>query len=137
MENEVVEQVVQAHHDVTRHLEQSNARYKLDVDKYRRCKVFDEGDLVMVHLSKNRLPAGDHPKLGDRKFWPFRIAAKINDNVYKLELPPDLALSSTFNVKDLFEYFPPKASPSTIVDSGLEALMQGHISGHASLVSFC
>ncbi|GMN69913.1 hypothetical protein TIFTF001_038963 [Ficus carica] len=55
---EVAKQVVQTHRDVTRHLEQSNARYKLDIDKHRRCKVFDEGDLVMVNFSNNCLPAG-------------------------------------------------------------------------------
>ena len=115
---EIADQVVRTHCDVTQQLEQSNARYKLNADKHHRSKVFSEGDMVMVHLSKNHLPVGVHPKLGARKFGPFRVAAKINDNAYKLDLPPDLSISSTFNIRDLFEYHPPDASPSIIEDSG-------------------
>lgn len=71
----------------------------------------------MAHLSKNHLPGSVHPKLGARKFGLFRLATNINDNAYKLDLPPDLSISSTFNVRDLFEYYPPNASPSIIEDS--------------------
>ena len=88
--------------------------------------------MVMVHLSKKRLPDSVHPKLGARKFGPFRVAAKINDNAYKLDLPPDLPISSTFNVKDLFEYHPPDASPSIIEDSGTNLFSAGGSDAGAS-----
>ena len=35
---------------------------------------------------------------------PFKILAKINDNAYKLELPPEFGVSSTFNISDLRPY---------------------------------
>src|SRR5438128_5398095 len=35
---------------------------------------------------------------------PFRILEKINDNAYKLELPPDFGISPTFNISDLKPY---------------------------------
>jgi len=35
---------------------------------------------------------------------PFKIIEKINDNVYKLELPPEFRVSSTFNISDLKPY---------------------------------
>jgi hypothetical protein len=36
---------------------------------------------------------------------PFKILAKINDNAYKLELPPEFGVSPTFNISDLRPYF--------------------------------
>jgi hypothetical protein len=35
---------------------------------------------------------------------PFKILEKINDNVYKLELPPEFGVSPTFNISDLQPY---------------------------------
>jgi hypothetical protein len=35
---------------------------------------------------------------------PFKILAKINDNAYKLELPPEFRVSSIFNISYLRPY---------------------------------
>jgi hypothetical protein len=35
---------------------------------------------------------------------PFKILAKINDNAYKLELPPEFGVSPSFNISDLRAY---------------------------------
>jgi hypothetical protein len=35
---------------------------------------------------------------------PFKALEKINDNAYKLELPPEFVVSSTFNISDLKPY---------------------------------
>jgi hypothetical protein len=35
---------------------------------------------------------------------PFKILAKINDNTYKLELPPVFGVSPNFNISDLRPY---------------------------------
>jgi hypothetical protein len=35
---------------------------------------------------------------------PFKIVEKINDNAYKLELPPEFGVSPTFNISDLRPY---------------------------------
>ena len=43
---------------------------------------------------------------------PFRVLAKINDNAYKIELPKDFGVSTTFNVADLTPYFGPEESES-------------------------
>jgi hypothetical protein len=32
---------------------------------------------------------------------PFKILEKINDNAYKLELPPEFSVNPTFNILDL------------------------------------
>jgi hypothetical protein len=40
-----------------------------------------------------------------RAAGPFKILAKINDNAYKLELPPEFGVSHSFNISDLQPYF--------------------------------
>ena len=40
--------------------------------------------------------------LGTRS--PFKILEKINDNAYKLELPPEFEISPTLNISDLKPY---------------------------------
>jgi hypothetical protein len=35
---------------------------------------------------------------------PFKILEKINDNAYKLELPPEFEVSPTSNISDLQPY---------------------------------
>jgi hypothetical protein len=35
---------------------------------------------------------------------PFKVLEKINDNAYKLELPPEFGVSPTFNISDLKPY---------------------------------
>ena len=57
----------------------------------------------MAYLRKNRFP-GIRTKLQKRKYGPFRVAKKINDNAYILQLPNDWNISNTFNVSDLSEY---------------------------------
>jgi hypothetical protein len=34
----------------------------------------------------------------------FKILAKVNDNAYKLELPPEFGVSPSFNISDLRPY---------------------------------
>jgi hypothetical protein len=43
-------------------------------------------------------------KLMSRAAGPFKILAKINDNAYKLELPPEFGVSPSFNILDLRPY---------------------------------
>jgi hypothetical protein len=43
-------------------------------------------------------------KLIPRVDVPFKIIEKINDNAYKLELPPEFGVSPTFNISDLKPY---------------------------------
>ena len=39
-----------------------------------------------------------------RAAGPYKIIEKINDNAYKLELPPEFGVSPTFNIVDLKPY---------------------------------
>jgi hypothetical protein len=55
-------------------------------------------------LRKERFPDLRKSKLTPRADGPFKIIEKINDNAYKLELPPEFGVSPTFNISDLRPY---------------------------------
>ena len=67
--------------------------------------VFQLGDLVWVHLRKDRFPNERKSKLLPRAGGPFKVLARYNDNAYKVDIPRDkYNVSDTFNVKDLAKY---------------------------------
>jgi hypothetical protein len=55
-------------------------------------------------LRKDRFPELRKSKLMPRAAGPYKILEKINDNAYKLELPPEFRVSPTFNITDLKPY---------------------------------
>ncbi|KAJ4706620.1 Transposon Ty3-I Gag-Pol polyprotein [Melia azedarach] len=99
----MAEKIQKIQEEVRASLESANEKYKQDADQHRRQKVFQEGDLVMAYLRKIRFP-GIRSKLQNRKYGPFRVAGKINENAYVLQLPSEWNISNTFNVADLYEY---------------------------------
>lgn len=69
------------------------------------------GDLVWVHLSKEKFPKGRGGKIQPRADGPFQVLERINDNAYKIELPSHYNASTTFNVVDLSPFVPDKDDP--------------------------
>jgi len=68
--------------------------------------LFKPGDMVWVHLRKDRFPDLRRSKLGPRGAGPYKVLAKINDNAYSIDIPNDElgAVSNSFNVADLTPY---------------------------------
>jgi len=64
------------------------------------------GELVMVHISKDRVPAGTYSKLKPRNHGPFKILRRINDNIYVIDLPKEYNMSKSFNIFDIRKYYP-------------------------------
>jgi hypothetical protein len=59
---------------------------------------------VWLHLRKDHFPELRKSKLMPQADDPFKIHEKVNDNAYKLELPPNFGVSPTFNITDLTLY---------------------------------
>nr|GEZ97582.1 reverse transcriptase domain-containing protein [Tanacetum cinerariifolium] len=98
------EQIKELHWSVREQIIRHNERYKEHADKRRKQVLYREGDLVWIHLRKERFSAGRFGKLKPRGDGPFRVFKKINDNAYKIELPGHYNVSTTFNVADLSPY---------------------------------
>jgi hypothetical protein len=81
-----------------------NANYKISGDKGRKQLDFAPGDLVWLHLRKERFPDLRKSKLMPRADGPFKVLEKINENSYKLHLSIDFGVSPTFNITDLKPY---------------------------------
>ena len=92
--------------EVRQKLEATNAKYKKANDKKKREKIFNVGDLVLVYLRKERFLVSTYNKLKDKKYGPFQITKKINNNAFVVAFSPDMSISSTFNVADLYDYYP-------------------------------
>ena len=74
------------------HIEKTNATYKVRANKHRKKLEFNEGDLVWLHLRKERFPSRRKKKLMSRGNGSFKIIQKVGDNAYKFQLPVDMAI---------------------------------------------
>ncbi|GJY82760.1 putative CCCH-type zinc finger family protein [Tanacetum coccineum] len=116
------EQIKELHRSVQEQIIQHNKQYKEHTDKRRKQVLYWEGDLVWIHLCKDRFPAGRFGKLKPRGDGPFRVLKKINDNAYKIELPGHYNVSANFNVADLSPY---KGDSNDEPDSGSSLFQEG------------
>jgi hypothetical protein len=65
---------------------------------------FEEGDLVLAYLKKERFPKGTYNKLKLKNIGPCRILRKFSANAYEIELPDNIGISPIFNIVDLYPY---------------------------------
>jgi hypothetical protein len=92
-------------HETTKlNIKKMNEKYRIAASKGRKEVKLESGDLVWLHLRKERFPELTKSKLMSRATGPFKILAKIIDNTYKLELPPEFGVSPSFNILDLRPY---------------------------------
>ena len=90
------------------HDKQSKAKYKgiatkININKHPM--VFNIGDLVWLHLRKDRFTNKRKSKLRPQEDGPFKVLERYNNNAYKIDLPCDkYSVSDIFNIKDLSPY---------------------------------
>ncbi|KAL1203462.1 RNA-directed DNA polymerase-like protein [Cardamine amara subsp. amara] len=93
--------VKKLHQRVRDNLAKKTDQYKKQADKGRREITFEPGEWVWLHMRHERFPNQRKSKLSPRGDGPFRVLERVNNNAYKLELPGELNISTTFNVSDL------------------------------------
>jgi hypothetical protein len=86
--------ILRMHETTKLNIEKMDEKYRITASKGRKEAKLEPGDLVWLHLRKER----------SRVASPFKILAKINDNAYKLELPPEFGVSPSFNISDWRPY---------------------------------
>jgi hypothetical protein len=92
-------------HETTKgNIEHMYAKNKISGDKGTKQLDFEPGDLVWLHLRKERFPDLRKSKLMPTADGSFNVLEKINENAYKLDLPADFGVSPTFNIADLMPY---------------------------------
>jgi hypothetical protein len=97
--------IKQLHAETRKNIEKKSAQYAKHANKGKKKVTIQPGDLVLLHLRKDRFPQQRKSKLSPRGDGPFKVLQKINDNAYKIELPPEYSnVSTTFNVKDLLPF---------------------------------
>jgi hypothetical protein len=103
-------------HEKTKEAIELKAVHKAaSMNKHRKKVLFEPGDLVWIHLRKERFPDQRKSKLIPRGDGPFCVLAKINDNAYKIDLPPSYGVNNTFNFADLLPYTSKDTSESRTI----------------------
>jgi hypothetical protein len=92
------------HETTKQNIEKLNEKYRIAGSKGRKEIKLEPGDLVWLHLRNDHFLELQKSKLMSRAAGPFKVLEKINDNAYRLELPADFGVSSTFNISDLHPY---------------------------------
>jgi hypothetical protein len=96
--------ILKMHETTKLNIEKMNEKYRIAGSKCRKEVKLEPGDLVWLHLKKERFPDVRKSKLMCCADGPFKILEKINDNAYELELPPEFGVGPTFNILDLWPY---------------------------------
>ena len=99
-----VQEIQELHKKIKDKIEQSNASYQAQANKHRKQFIFNLGDLVWVHLRKERFPSKRKSELMPRADGPFEVLERTNNNAYNINLPREYGVSTTFNVANLSPY---------------------------------
>jgi len=96
--------VKKMHERIKEQIQQQTEKYTKHNNKGKREIIFEEGDLVWLHLRKDRFPTKRKSKLSPRGDRPFQVLKRINNNAYILDLPEEYGVHHTLNVVDLIPF---------------------------------
>ncbi|XP_074314198.1 uncharacterized protein LOC141649405 [Silene latifolia] len=100
-----VEQMRHLHDQVRKQIEKANEQAKKNSKPTKGRKEFQPGDLVWVHMRKERFPGKRKNKLMPRADGPFEVTKRVGTNAYKVDLPGEYGVHGTFNIGDLSRYY--------------------------------
>jgi hypothetical protein len=104
---DLIKQMETIHKQVHENIEETNRKYKLKVDKhFKQRAAIKEGDLVWIHVRKERFPQLRKNKLMPRVIGPFPVLQQYGNNAFEVQLPAEYNISSTFNIGDLTLFEP-------------------------------
>jgi hypothetical protein len=72
------------HVETRKNIEKKSAEYAKKANKGKKKVKFQPGDLVWLHLRKDRFPQQQKSKLSPQGDGPFKVLQQINDNVTNL-----------------------------------------------------
>jgi len=96
-----VKYVKRFHDQVKAQIAKKNESYAKQANKNRKEVVLEPGDWVCVHMKNERFYKQRNSKLQPRGDGPFQVLERINDNAYKIDIPGEYGVGSSFNVADL------------------------------------
>jgi len=94
-------------------IEKMTKLYEKHANKGRKKMLFELGDLVWMHLRKDRFPEQRKSKLQPRADGPFKVLRKINDNAYEIDLSSTYGVSTNFIDSDLSPFYGLEESRTT------------------------
>jgi len=123
-----IKEIQKLHEQVKQKIENSSLTYQAQANKHRKKVVFQPGNLVWIHLTKDSFPTKRKGKLMPRSEGPFEVFERVNDNAYMIDLPSDYNVSATFNVS----YLSPYLHDTNQVDWRTNLLQKGEDDGGLS-----
>lgn len=94
------------------HLNRANQHMKIQADKRRSERVFQEGDWVYLKLQpyvQSSVAVRANHKLAFRYFGPYQVEKKVGLVAYKLQLPPSATIHPVIHVSQLRKALPPSS----------------------------